>query len=131
MVMQMAQRTERLLVTLRESNWVQLTATQLEMSLGCLSEEWMATQRVMMLVQRWVRLKALCLEQLMEMHLEHLKETPKDTSLVCSSAQWMVMQKVEMTESGWVELKESDWVELKETLMEMSLVCLMVERLDK
>ena len=129
--MQTVALTETLLVQLKESYWVQLTATLMEMSLGCLSEEWMATQRVLMLVKCWVRLKDLWSGQLMEMYLEHLKETPKETSLVCSSAQWMVMQKVEMTESGWVELKESGWVELKETLMEMSLVCLMVERLDK
>ena len=35
-----------------------------------------------------------------------------------------------MTESCWVELKEMDSEQLMGTLMEMSLVCLMVERLD-
>ena len=35
-----------------------------------------------------------------------------------------------MMESCWVELKEMDSERLMETLMEMSLVCLMVERLD-
>ena len=37
-----------------------------EMSLGCLSEEWMATQRVLMTESCWV--------WLMELRLEHLKE---------------------------------------------------------
>ena len=109
---------------------MQLTATQLEMSLGCLSEEWMAKERVLMLVQHWVLMTELRLGQLMEMHLEHLKETPKEMSLVCSSAHSMVMQKVETMESCWVELKEMNSERLMETLMEMSLVCLMVERLD-
>ena len=109
---------------------MQLTATQLEMSLGCLSEEWMAKQRVLMLVKRWVKLKDLCLGQLLEMHLEHLKETLKETSLVCSSAHSMVIQKGLMMESCWVEMLELCLDQPTDDWMEMSLVCLMVERLD-
>ena len=102
-------------------------ATPMETSLVCLSEEWMGTQRVLMLVNCWVRLTELCLELLTGSDLEHLKETPKGKSLGCSSAQWMAIQKVLMTESDWVELTEMNSGLLMESLMELSLACLMVE----
>ena len=94
------------LVLLRAKNWVQLTATQTETSLGCLLEEWLAMQTVLVMVHRSVRLKELC--------LEHLKETPKGKSLVRSSAGLMAIQMVLMTESDWAELMEMKSAQLTE-----------------
>ena len=51
-------------------------------------------------------------------------------SLVCSLAHSMVMQKVETMESCWVEMLELCLDQPTDNWMEMSLVCLMVERLD-
>ena len=58
----MAQRTECLLVTLRESDWVQLTATPTDRSLGYLSAELMVKQTVLMMVHRLVRLRERSLD---------------------------------------------------------------------
>ena len=52
----MVQRTESLLVTLRASDWVKLTATPTDRSLGYLSAELMAKQTVLMMESCWAKL---------------------------------------------------------------------------
>ena len=54
MVMQTVLMMERLLVQLRAWNWVQLTETLTEASLGYLSEDRMAMQMVLMMEICWV-----------------------------------------------------------------------------
>ena len=104
------------LVLLTAKNWVQLMATQTETSLGCLSEERKAIQRVLVM--------EMCLGQPTELCLELLTETLKGKSLGCSSAGLMAMKMVLMMESDWVELTEMYSEQLTESQMETSLVCL-------
>ena len=58
----MVQRTESLLVTLRASDWVKLTATPTDRSLGSQLEEWMVKQTVLTMVHRLVRLRERSLD---------------------------------------------------------------------
>ena len=83
-----------------ESDLVQLREMPTEMSLGCLSEEWMAKQRVMMMESCWVLLMELRLEHLKENDLEQLTVMPMEMNLAGLLAEMMAMQMVLMMENG-------------------------------
>ena len=92
--------TERRLVQLMESESEHLREMLTVMSLGCLSEEWMATQRVMMMGICWVWLMELRLEHLKENDLEQLTVIPMEMSLAGLLDEMMAMQMVLMMEIG-------------------------------
>eukprot|EP00985_Skeletonema_marinoi_P013903 scaffold6997_cov134-Skeletonema_marinoi.AAC.1 len=83
-----------------ESESEHLREIPTEMSLGCLSEEWMATQRVMMMGTCWDLLMELRLEHLKENDLEQLTVIPKEMSLAGLLAEMMAMRMVLMMENG-------------------------------
>eukprot|EP00984_Skeletonema_dohrnii_P022886 scaffold11989_cov63-Skeletonema_dohrnii-CCMP3373.AAC.2 len=70
------------------------------MSLGCLSEEWMAKQRVMMMGTCWEWLMEFRLEHLKENDLEQLTVIPMEMSLAGLLDELMAMQMVLTMEIG-------------------------------